>query len=149
MPTQKTKYWGKAKSKYICDDVHIIFLYQQWLLAASHLTSNNMIIVPRLDADHITSAYLLIKTLFPLFHGSVQSLVSRESRIILRVPILILFCCVRHLSAVTIFGQPEVSFCSPFIERAINSRNTFFPLNSDASWSIYDLIQASFVLKQR
>ena len=67
LPTQKIKYWGKAESKYICDDAHIIFLYQQWLLAASHLTSNNMIIVPRLDADHITSAYLLIKTLFPLF----------------------------------------------------------------------------------
>ena len=78
-----------------------------------------------------------------MYHTELQRLcvsMCRGSRIILRVPILILFCCVRHLStAVTIFAQPEVSFRSLFIEIAINLGNTFFPLNSDASWNIYDL----------
>ena len=79
---------------------------------------------------------------------SVCRYVAGAGYLILRVPILILFCCVRHLStAVTIFSQPEVSFCSPFIEMAINLRNTFFPFNSDASRDIYDLILTSFVLE--
>ena len=131
-----------------------IFLHQRWLLAASFLTSNNMIIVSRHDSDHIISAYH--QNPFPYFHGSVLCTeahsvcryVARAGYSILRVPILILFCCVRHLStAVTIFSQPEVSFCSPFIEMAINLRNTFFPFNSDASRDIYDLILTSFVLE--
>ena len=38
-------------------------------------------------------------------------------------------------------------FLLPFIEMAINLRNTFFPFNSDASRDIYDLILTSFVLE--
>ena len=126
---KKIKYWRKAESKYICDDAHIIFLYQQWLLAASHLTSNNMIIVPRPDSDHISISISSHQNPFPPFSWICTELcVSREEDNTLGANIDIILLCQTSLSAITIFGQPEVSFCSPFIERAINSRNTFFPL---------------------
>ena len=110
----------------------------------------------RLRPHHISISSNPFSIIFPYFHwtvGTAQRIcvsMCRGIRIILPVTILILFCFVRHLSsAVTIFDQSEVSFCSSFIETAINLRNSFFPLSSDASRNIYDLILTSFVLKYK
>ena len=116
------------------------------LLAAT----NNMIWLSSSDqtqpnSGRITSTYPDIKK-FLLFPFHLTDACWRLGSTILRCQYWYYFVVsdIHRHNITPTRGQPEVSFCCSYIERAINSRNNFSPFNSDASWSIYDSDSGQF-----